>query len=535
MELSIERILDLLPSGAQILCRRPTAKIIGLKQAAEIDTAGSDFLYISRAPELENPTFPQPCNFLIYHPRPLPPEAAGQQTNLLVVHTLEEYMQLIEAISSLLSDQSELDNISRTLISIIHGGGDIHKLIQYAYSLLNNPIMLVDISFNLIAHAGTAVLREEEAWRYALDNKMFSSQYIGYIMNRSAFADDDHLISGDIRVELPNEVTSVKQYSVRVSQNNIVLGYLKLLEANHEVTQFDLQVFQLLSHYVPFSRSSTRGRIPDVFSLTEDFLLSLLNGQITDKREILSRQELYNLKFYKHLYVIGINFIGSQTTNDIISFTLQRIRSYFHNNLVIWVNGCFLVLYDSNESNIVENESWLTQFSDVLANLNCTANISTAFQELYLVRNYYKQTLFCTEFRTISREHEQKQILFYKDIFEYNMILSLGKEINLSDLLHPAVKILRDTPSGADLLNTLFVYTHNHCSIPNTAKTMYLHYNTLKNRINRIESLTGFTGEDSRDCFWVMLSERILNLLNYENSEPAIELEEAAPYQKETE
>ena len=29
MEISVERILDLLPSDAQILCRRPTAKIIG--------------------------------------------------------------------------------------------------------------------------------------------------------------------------------------------------------------------------------------------------------------------------------------------------------------------------------------------------------------------------------------------------------------------------------------------------------------------------------------------------------------------------
>ena len=45
MEISVERILDLLPSDAQILCRRPTAKIIGLKQLRELDTAYSpDYL-----------------------------------------------------------------------------------------------------------------------------------------------------------------------------------------------------------------------------------------------------------------------------------------------------------------------------------------------------------------------------------------------------------------------------------------------------------------------------------------------------------
>lgn len=47
MEISVERILDLLPSDAQILCRRPTAKIIGLKPLSELSEAYSpDYLYI---------------------------------------------------------------------------------------------------------------------------------------------------------------------------------------------------------------------------------------------------------------------------------------------------------------------------------------------------------------------------------------------------------------------------------------------------------------------------------------------------------
>ncbi len=210
MAISVERILDLLPSDAQILCRRPTAKIIGLKQLRELDTAYSpDYLYISKAPDLTEQTLPPQGNFLLCTEQEVPPDTLAAQGNLMVVHSIAAYVTLIEQISGLLSEESKLDNISRTLISIIHGGGDIHKLMEYAYSILNNPLMLVDISFNLIAHAGTSVLRNEDAWRYALDNQMFSSKYIGYIMNRSAFADEDHLILGDIRVELPNEVTSV--------------------------------------------------------------------------------------------------------------------------------------------------------------------------------------------------------------------------------------------------------------------------------------------------------------------------------------
>ena len=176
MEISVERILDLLPSDAQILCRRPTAKIIGLKPLSELSEAYSpDYLYISKVADLTQQTLPQQGNFLLCCQAEVPPDAMVQQGNLMVVHSEAEYLGLIEQISGLLSEESKLDNISRTLISIIHSGGDIHKLMEYAYSILNNPLMLVDISFNLIAHADTAVLRNEDAWRYVLDNQMFSS------------------------------------------------------------------------------------------------------------------------------------------------------------------------------------------------------------------------------------------------------------------------------------------------------------------------------------------------------------------------
>ena len=519
MEILMESILQMLPPDAQTICHRPTAKIIGLKKLnQDIAASGLDFLYIDTEPDLNQIASIQQGNFMIYYPDDLPEEAAGIGTNLLVIKKLDEYVDMLTKISDQLSNCSQLDNISQEMISIVHRGGDVHKLLKYAYELLNNPLMLVDVSFNLLAHVGTGVLKDEVAWSYAIDNKMFSSKYISYIMNRSAFADEDHLIKGGaIRVELPNEVTSVTQYSARIAQNNVVLGYVKLLEANHPVSDFDLEVFKTLSYYLPFTRTNLKGKIPDIISLTEDFLLSLLEQRITDKYEILSRQELYNLKFYKYLYVISIHFNGLQSTNDIIAFTLHQVRSYFHNNLVIQIDGSFVVLYDSQDDNIAHSPNWLEQLSKFLEKLNCTANISTPFKELHNISNYYKQTQFCTEFRTLSRDTEQKRILLYRDIFEYHMILSLAKEVNLADLLHPAVKILSEnTNSSADLLNTLFVYTRNHCSIPNTAKTMYLHYNTLKNRINRIETLTGFNGEDSRDCFWIALSERILKILSFE-------------------
>lgn len=53
MEILVESILNLLPDYAQITCRRPTAKITGIKKLNDFSEATYlDLLYVSTDPDL---------------------------------------------------------------------------------------------------------------------------------------------------------------------------------------------------------------------------------------------------------------------------------------------------------------------------------------------------------------------------------------------------------------------------------------------------------------------------------------------------
>ncbi len=520
MKLSIENIRNMLPDSARSICHRPTAKILGLKKfTPDITAPNLEYLYLDEHAGLNEFNSVTQGNFLVHSPDDFPDESVGTNCNLFVIKNLEDYIDLITRISDQLSVYSKLDDIADTIVDIIRLGGDVQSVMKYAYELLNNPLMLVDVSFNLIAHVGTSALNNEDAWDYAIKNKVFSADYINHVISNSSNTDNDHLVKGTIRVEMPKEITSARQYSVRITQNNAVIGYLKMLDTNHPVSDYELEILKILGNYLPFAVSNIKTNFSDNNSLADELLLSLLELRVTDKQEIISRQELYNLKFYPYLYVISIHYTGSLSTRDIQDFTYRKVRSYFRNQLVTRTDGDFVILYDSNDSDIADSSVWTSAFSTFLEKENCIANISMPFTKLYEINNYYKQTKFCAEFRLLSKNSTsttRKRLLFYRDIFEYHMILLLAREMNIADLLHPAVKILRNEKnSGGELLTTLFTYTRNHCSISDTAKILCLHYNTLKNRINRIEMLTGFTGEDSRDCFRIELSEKILEVLNF--------------------
>lgn len=88
------------------------------------------------------------------------------------------------------------------------------------------------------------------------------------------------------------------------------------------------------------------------------------------------------------------------------------------------------------------------------------------------------------------RSHLEEKICFYKNMGVYRLLCSedLSKEMQeymrdyLGDLL---------TPGYEDLLATLNAYIQNNLSITKSAETLYIHVNTMKYRIKRIEEILG--------------------------------------------
>ena len=61
-------------------------------------------------------------------------------------------------ISQLLSDIPSGDKISADLLDMLQEGCSIQQIMDYSYKILENPIMLVDVTFNYEASAGTEFL-----------------------------------------------------------------------------------------------------------------------------------------------------------------------------------------------------------------------------------------------------------------------------------------------------------------------------------------------------------------------------------------
>lgn len=411
-------------------------------------------------------------------------------------------------ISELLSDIPSGDKISADLLDMLQEGCSIQQMLDYSYKILGNPVMLVDVTFNYEASAGTEFLDDEPVWEYTIKNGFMPNYYLNHI----AGIDNLDIVDDSILEERAGGPLNNPQVTVKVIQGGRLMGYLILLQKNHEISAHDNAFMQLISGFLSIKMIRKLGNDDFRFSVIENFLTSIIRNKITSPEEIESRQELFGIKLYDVLHVINIEVTDFRTSDERKYNLLRKIRKFFDRNNVIQLNDYIVVLYDTKTLNEAFSQEMLQEFADLLGRYNCVANISYPFNSLKDFYLYYVQTVYCMDIREKMDLHIP--VLRYQDIIQYHMLINFSEQVNLDLLLNKAVKELQQTDrdNDSDYTNTLFTYVNCQQNISRAAEQMQLHYNTLKYRINRIISMTGINLNDENTVFSVMISERILRI-----------------------
>lgn len=117
--------------------------------------------------------------------------------------------------------------------------------------------------------------------------------------------------------------------------------------------------------------------------------------------------------------------------------------------------------------------------------------------------------------RTAQLKTGRGRVIFCEDQF-YNLALARVNHLEiLPFFINPALRLLLayDQQNHAELLPTLDAYLHATCNLTRTAKQLYVHPNTLRNRLQHISELTGCDLRDAETCFKLAASFKLQQFL----------------------
>jgi len=469
-----------------------------------------DEVYVLKGSEIYRRPLGNKNYFIIIENEPLD-EKQLRENNAILVDKEWEPERVVRQIRQLFEDQYRVGDSSIKILKACQKGATIQQLLDLGYQMLCNPLLLVDVSLCFIAHSGGNNIENEPLWEWTLSKGYVNKEYARSVMTDDSQTD---MLEGDtVLVIWETGLLNHRQLVGRVLDNNRPLAYLKLLEYHHPISESDEEILIMLCHAVAMTMAHINGSSHVASSLSDTFLIALLNQKMYDHRAIEERERIYGLKLYKNLFALVIRIDNRQNTNDRLYYLKRIYQNFFNRQTVIIYNGQLVILLDTMTEEI-QNEREMASFESLLEENDCTAGISKIFYHLYDFCEHYKQAHNALNLG--DQLKKPGRIRSYDELIIPHMILSFRGETNIKNLIHPVVRALKelDEKKGSSFLKTLVAYINHNQDTTLTAKSLHIHYNTLKYRINRIIEITDLDLSDSETLFKIQLSVKVDDILD---------------------
>ena len=385
------------------------------------------------------------------------------------------------------------------MFSELARGTSLRQILDIARTeVFDNPIMVTNESFRILALSSDRDLKDDRVWREAEELGGFSEETIEIFRKdresiklfeeRRAFLYATGLAEKLPRILMP------------VDMGRLTLGYLIIFGLKHEITDRDFLyagVLEQTLNIILYQQPSSGETRLDLLDYT---LKQLLDGN----REMIANMPVFQMK--QNFQAVSVTLPKDAKKKQYIPYLQESLtRCSRFNQCFVHGNSLFLLLNYDKEEECSYTEKVL---SDLLERFDLVAGYSYPFRDLRQLRLYYQQALDTRRYG--SKYVPGSHIYRYQDIQVDILVGQLPEEI-LGTLLSPDYKLLTeyDTEHGLALVETAAGWYRNMLNISATAAALHIHRNTVTYRLDLIRDKLGIAIDDMKVLQSIALSARV--------------------------
>lgn len=250
--------------------------------------------------------------------------------------------------------------------------------------------------------------------------------------------------------------------------------------------------------------------------LRGDFLDLLLTTGPAEERALIRRAEEmdYELGRYHVVLVFGLGSDSARTLTLLASdFRARLLNTGIRMFLGPHRDGLVALCHASETSCLKQLEKLARITRDAVVRTTPQARISVGIGRPSLglegLRRSFSQAR--EALRLAGQLFDEDRVLAFSDMGVYRLLCHLqgSEELNgfYEQTLAPLARY--DASRNAELVQTLETFFNQHGNVSQTAKTLYLHRNSLLYRLERISDITGMDLDDPDDRFSLQLALKV--------------------------
>ena len=379
--------------------------------------------------------------------------------------------------------QEELEK----LLKSIESGRGIKFILDLAAEILENPIVLIDTSYKLLAHTQCEV-SDDPVWNELTTRGKFSHGMVN-------FFNSENFINAVATTDVITILTSKHLKYDRIcgklyDRDGVLIGSIAVVACYRPFTQEDYARAETICEYlsVELQNSEFYDKLARVFQ--ENLVSDIIDGRHSGKPFTYEEiQEIYS-GTKSNLYVGVVDISRYEDTYTHLAYfrdLFYELQSEF--KYYIYLNNIVIIM--STDNPILTAEKDLKPLDKFFAKHNLYAGISSSFQDIANLHKHYKDALNALNYGLMSKC--SKTTFMYDDYRTDCFLNSIKDTIDISELCSPVIPLIRefDKENGTKYFDVMYEFLMCSRDIAATAKSMGVSYVEIAAEIEKMRELFG--------------------------------------------
>lgn len=243
----------------------------------------------------------------------------------------------------------------------------------------------------------------------------------------------------------------------------------------------------------------------------KDLLFSIIFNTNLSLDYLKYQSQEVNFSFDGYLQFFEINFLLPQSENTLIlndvdkDTICQFIHTLFENEHIPILSSSYtkniIALINVNNTSLDTLNTLFPQILNYIKenypNYIVNIGIGTRQKSLEKYKLSYEQASKCINLAI--KQKQKNMIYYYEQLGLYQLFYDINNKTLLENFVHNILYSLMayDKKYNTNLIQTLEVYLNKNCNLNQTAETLFIHRNTIKYRLQRIEEITNTSLNDA--------------------------------------
>lgn len=404
-----------------------------------------------------------------------------KQCNLITVPDGTDLAQVTQMVSHIFT---RYFGWAEAVYGAITKNMDLQTIIDLTTPIIQNPIYIADSSFKMLASWGGDFMEVNPTWRYQQRYHYLPYQVLQGLIETGELYKLQQLPQA-WRIENSAGFTALPYISKAIRKDGMHYGNFFIIELYGLLDACDLEIADYLGEVLSTALSGNLNYLETSTLYHAHFLQDIVEGTLTDKQIMLDQLRALGWLLEGDYLVCLIDIAED---NDAIR----------HHMMALLVTGleAQCLSYQGNIMAIINNATphkatIVSRLRQLGRDFNRTIALSETFSDFSQIGMFYQQTLYLLNSSTATAKGS---FLLYDDV-SLDHLIDMSKD-NVAPYTPVSKLFSHDKQHRTEFCHTLMAWLMLERNSAKTAKELYIHRNTLNNRLARIGEIVDINLED---------------------------------------